>query len=201
MLKGDGLFGIRAESTIFFGGHILTINDKQPEVEAMAVRDGRILALGSRDDVFRYHTSRTRLVDLEGRTVMPGFIDPHVHLGWSAFTRYCWLDVTPPTVNNRAELIEILRTTAATTKGGEWITACGYEPGNASLDRDGGRTLNAAGLDEASRENPILVMQKYGDAFYVNNRAFEVAGIDKRTLSDWACTRDSEGEVTGRFRG
>jgi predicted amidohydrolase YtcJ len=200
MFKAEDPFGIRVESTIFFGGPILTINDEQPKVEAMAIRDGRILAVGSRDDVFRHHTSRTRIVDLEGRALMPGFIDPHVHLGWSAFTRYCWLQVGPPTVNSRGELIETLRAAAATTRAGEWITACGYEPDGPSFERDGGRTLNAADLDQASLENPILVMQKYGDVFYVNHRAVEVARIDTRSAADTS-VRDSEGNLTGRFRG
>src|SRR5262245_25082110 len=164
----------------------------------MAVRDGRILGLGSRDDVFRHHTSRTRLIDLAGRTLMPGFIDPHVHLGWSAFTQYCWLQVAPPTVTTRTELLDVLRIAASGRRADECITSCGNEPKNQST---AGPALKAADLDEVSRPNPILVMQKYGDVFYVNHRAFEVAGIDIRSPYDSAFARDVEGRVTGRLRG
>ncbi|HEU4388029.1 MAG TPA: amidohydrolase family protein [Blastocatellia bacterium] len=76
------------QSTIFFGGPILTMNDERPEVESLAIIDGHICGIGSRKDVFKLHTSRTRIVDLEGRTLMPGFVDPHAQIAWSAFSTY-----------------------------------------------------------------------------------------------------------------
>ena len=66
--------------TIYTGGDIVTVNDAQPTAEAVAVKDGRILAVGSRADVeSAYKGQSTRVVDLAGRTLTPGFVDPHSH--------------------------------------------------------------------------------------------------------------------------
>src|SRR5664279_1075745 len=69
-----------AADTIYAGGDIVTVNDSQPTVEALAVKDGKILAVGTRADITRsYQGSKTVVVDLAGKTLMPGFIDPHSH--------------------------------------------------------------------------------------------------------------------------
>src|SRR5262249_7972734 len=66
--------------TIYTNGMILTINDAQPFAEAVAVKDGRILAVGARDEVMRHQCPSTVVVDLEGRTMIPGFVDGHSHI-------------------------------------------------------------------------------------------------------------------------
>jgi hypothetical protein len=69
-----------AADTIYANGDIITINDAQPNAEVVAVKDGRILAVGPRDSVERAHKgSSTRVVDLAGKTLLPGFLDPHSH--------------------------------------------------------------------------------------------------------------------------
>ena len=65
---------------IYTGGTIVTVNEFQPQVEALAVRGGRIVATGYRDEVMKLKGAKTRLVDLGGRTLVPGFIDPHGHV-------------------------------------------------------------------------------------------------------------------------
>ena len=66
--------------TIYFGGDIVTINDDQPTVEAVAVKDGKILAVGTRIELERAHQGKsTVMVDLAGKTLLPGFLDPHSH--------------------------------------------------------------------------------------------------------------------------
>jgi predicted amidohydrolase YtcJ len=65
---------------IYTGGTIVTVNEFQPQVEALAVRGGRIVAAGSRDEVMKMNGAKTRLVDLGGRTLVPGYVDPHGHV-------------------------------------------------------------------------------------------------------------------------
>jgi len=192
--------GLQSSNTIFFGGTILTIDDSCPEAEAMAVSDGKIIALGDSHSVFQYHTARTRLVDLQGCTVMPGFIDPHVHLAWSAFTSYRWINVAPPQVGNRDELKIVVRAAVEKKRDSEWVIACGYDSSSHSTEQ---KRLNAAELDAISTRNPIFVLEQSWDVAYVNHRALEVAGITDNRLPSSASNyvRDANGNLTGEIRG
>ena len=69
-----------AAETIYMGGPVLTMNDAMPVAEAVAVGDGRILAVGTREEILDYRDESTRLVDLDGRTLLPGFVDSHGHV-------------------------------------------------------------------------------------------------------------------------
>jgi predicted amidohydrolase YtcJ len=192
--------GLQSSNTIFFGGPILTIDDECPEVEAIAVSDGRIIALGDRQSVFQYHTVRTRLVDLQGCTLMPGFIDPHVHLAWSAFTNYRWINVAPPVVGNRDELKSVVRAAAQRKRESEWVIACGYDPSSHSPDQS---SLNASELDAISTQHPIFVLEQSWDVAYVNHKALELAGITRSHLpfSISNYVTDTNGNLTGEIRG
>lgn len=187
-------------SIIFFGGPVLTIREGQPEVEALAIMDGKIIALGDRKTVFKYHTARTHMVDLEGSAIMPGFIDPHVHLAWSAFTKYRWIDISLPGIRSKRQLIENLRAASEERNAGEWIVAYGYDPSRYPSDEP---QLTAMDLDQVADHNPVFVAGISWDVAYVNKRAFEVVGLsaNRRRLSDLAYSRDHKGNLTGEVRG
>jgi predicted amidohydrolase YtcJ len=191
--------GLQARATIFFGGPILTIDDERPVVEAMAVRDGKIIALGDRKSILQYHTARTRMVDLQGCALMPGFIDPHVHLAWSAFTTYRWVSVAPPIVGNRQEMISVVRAAAQRKRASEWVIACGYD----SSKQPGDQPLNAAELDAISTTQPVFVLEQSWDVAYVNHKALEVAGITDNSSAATGSNyvRDASGKMTGEIRG
>ena len=81
--------------TIFYGGPIVTVNAKNEEVEALAVKDGKIVAVGSKSEVTKgWQASTTKIVNLQGKTVMPGLIDPHIHIILTAVGEYIWLDLS-----------------------------------------------------------------------------------------------------------
>ena len=67
-------------NAIYSGGDIITINDSQPSAEAIAIKDGKILAVGAKADVMKHKGSATKMVDLGGKTLLPGFIDAHGHV-------------------------------------------------------------------------------------------------------------------------
>ncbi|MFM8408834.1 MAG: hypothetical protein ACKOCT_01030, partial [Alphaproteobacteria bacterium] len=81
--------------TIFHGGTIVTVDEKQPEVEALAVKDGRIVAVGKDSEVLAVRRGpSTRVVDLRGHTLMPGFVEPHVHISLTAMVEHVALDLS-----------------------------------------------------------------------------------------------------------
>jgi predicted amidohydrolase YtcJ len=180
--------------TIFSGGDIITVDDRNPGAEALAVAGGRIAAVGAREEVLQRRGPDTRMVDLEGMTLMPGLIEPHSHPVISALL-YDWIDVSGFHNANGAEVMERLRRAAATAGPDEWITAFGYDP---ILTRGLG-ALDADTLDEISSTNPIFVMIQTMHTVYVNHRALEVAGIDRSTPQPEGGTwvKDENGELTG----
>ncbi|HWN98523.1 MAG TPA: amidohydrolase family protein, partial [Blastocatellia bacterium] len=161
----------KPRSVIFFGGPIITVDDQLPEVEAMAIKDGKIVALGDRKKVFESHTARTRMIDLEGRALMPGFIDPHVHLAWTAATRYRWLNVSPLATPRRQQMLDAIGEVASNKTAGEWVLAFGYDP---SRSAPGEMPLTAEELDKASMANPIFVMAQSSEVAYVNHRGLDM---------------------------
>ena len=190
---------LQSRATIFFGGPILTIDDDRPVVEAMAVRDGKIIALGDRKSILQYHTARTRMVDLQGCALMPAFIDPHVHLAWSAFTTYRWVNVAPPLVGNRREMISVVRAAAERKRASEWVIACGYD----SSQQPGDEPLNATDLDAISTTQPVFVLEQSWDVAFVNHKALELSGITDNSSAATGSNyvRDARGKMTGEIRG
>jgi predicted amidohydrolase YtcJ len=179
---------------IFVGGDIITVDDTNPTAEALAVGGENILAVGARDDVLKFKGSQTEMVDLEGKTLMPGLIEPHSHPIISALL-YEWTDVSGFNNANGAEVMERLHKAAADAKPGEWIGAFGYDP---ILIRDL-KSLSADMLDEISSTNPIFIMIQSMHTVYVNHKAFEVVGITNDTPQPERGTyvKDEDGNLTG----
>jgi len=180
--------------SIFTGGDIITVDDGKPTAEALAVRGGRITAVGTREEVFTQRGPDTQLVDLQGKTMMPGLIEPHTHPIISALL-YDWIDVSGFTNSNGEEVIGRLRKAAAATKPGQWIAAFGYDP---ILVRDL-KSLDADMLDGIASENPIFVMIQSMHTVYVNHKAFEVAGITGETPQPEGGTfvKNQDGALSG----
>jgi predicted amidohydrolase YtcJ len=180
--------------TIFVGGDIITVDDNNPTAEALAVANGRITAVGARDEVLRQKGAHTRVVDLGGKTLMPGLIEPHSHPVISALL-YDWVDVSGFTCGSGDEVMSRLRAAAADAKPGEWIAAFGYDP---ILIRDL-KALNADILDGISSTNPIFIMIQSMHTVYVNHKAFEIAGItgDSPQPEGGTYVRDAVSRLTG----
>jgi len=180
--------------TIFFGGDIITVDDKNPSAEALAVGNGKLIAVGGRDEVFQTKSPATQLVDLKGKTLMPGLIEPHSHPVISSLL-YDWIDVSGFNNAGAAEVMEKLRKAAAEKQVGEWISAFGYDP---ILIREL-KSLTASDLDDISTANPIFIMLQSMHTVYVNHKAFEIAGITDDTPQPEGGTfvKDVNGRLTG----
>ena len=112
-----------SDITLFINGDILTMNDSQPSAEALAVKDGRIIAVGNADDVRRASGQNPEVHDLSGSTLLPSFIDTHGHIASGAFTTGV-ADLQPPpagNVSNFAELTSTLKQWNNNNPDAPWI--------------------------------------------------------------------------------
>ena len=166
--------------SIYTGGTIVTVNDAQPEAEAVAVKDGKILAVGSRNEIEDQHKGEsTRIVELDGRTMLPGFVDSHGHaqlVGLQASTANL---LPPPDGNGKdiASLQTLLRDWADANKDMVekigWIAGFGYDDSQLAEQRHPTRD----DLDKVSTEYPVIVIHQSGHLGAVNSKALELAGV------------------------
>lgn len=185
-----------AADLIYTGGPIVTVNDAQPSAEAVAVRGGRILAVGPRAQVEATRGPGTRMVDLGGRTLLPGFVDPHGHVvmvGIQAVSANL-LPAPDGEGNDIAAIVRLLREWVDRNQGAirryNLILGFGYDE---SQIREG-RAPNRDDLDQVSTEVPVLIVHTSGHLGAVNSKALELAGIT-------AATADPVGGVYRRRPG
>ncbi len=187
--------------TIYTGGPILTINDEQPTVEAVAVKDGRILAVGDLAEVMNARTNATELFDLNGRTMLPGFVDSHGHVVFGGLQALSANLLAPPDgeVTDIASLQDTLRewleeNTEAVEQTGV-IIGFGYD--NAQLDEL--RHPIRTELDAVSTDLPIIIVHQSGHLGVANSKALELVGFDASTPNPAGgiIQRDANGEPNG----
>lgn len=179
---------------IFYGGDIITMADGRPQAEALALSGETIIAVGTCEEVLQKKGPETRLIDLAGKTLMPGLVEPHSHPIISALL-YDWVDVSGFTNPKGEAVMKQLREAAAKAKPGEWILAFGYDP---ILTRDL-KALNVDSLDGISSVNPVFVMVQTMHTVYVNHKAFEMAGITRDTPQphEGVFVKNEAGDLTG----
>ena len=166
---------------IYRGGTILTMDDKQRQVEAVAITGGRILAAGSLAEVMKTRTDSTEIVDLGNKTLMPSFIDSHGHF-MNAPQIVKWANVSGPPVGpitRVADFVPILQAHVKKLdiKPGEWIIGYGYDRSNLAE----GRELLAAELDPDFPDNPVMLIHSSNHGAVLNSAAFKAVGYSQRT--------------------
>ena len=164
-----------------FVGTILTMDSSRPTAEAIAIRQGRILALGSRRDVMRHKDDQTRVVELRGQAMLPGFIDAHSHVTGVA-ARMAEVNLSPPPVGDVTSIGDIQRKLQAALstgsgKGGLWLVASAYDHTRLAERR----RLTRHDLDKVSTTVPILVKHFSGHMRVVNSKGLSEAGIGQTT--------------------
>jgi len=179
---------------LYLNGTIYTMDAAQPRAQAVAIDtiSGRILAVGDNDEVRQVADRHAELVDLRGKTVLPGFIDSHIHLLSAAYRAY-YIDAEACSSEN--EVAKLVRQRAAQTPAGQWILGGQWNknpwPGQQFPTR--------ASLDSASPEHPVALWSKDGHLLWVNSLALQLAGITAETPepANGAILRDGAGEPTG----
>ncbi|HYL26322.1 MAG TPA: amidohydrolase [Candidatus Nitrosotalea sp.] len=166
---------------IFNGGDIVTMDDACPQAEAVAVRGGKILAVGSAAEIGAFRDDATRVIDLAGKALLPGFIDGHSHFFQVALVSGAANVSAPPVgnVSTIAEIVMALREHAAKQplKRGEWLLGYGYD-GSALRD---GREATRDDLDSAFPETPVLLVHVSAHGCLLNSAALEIVGINAGT--------------------
>ncbi|GAA1799455.1 amidohydrolase [Planosporangium flavigriseum] len=176
----------RGADLVLTGGRVITMSPSRDTATALAVRDGRVLLVGTDSEVLAARHDGTQVVDLRGRTVVPGFIDGHTHVELTSYSRHIWTDVRGRSVE---EVLQTIKELAAQTAPGEWIVLQGTF-GQVLPDRQA--------LDAATSAHPVAVRWSMHKC-QLNSLALAVSGITRSTIAPPGSRiqRDSSGEPTG----
>lgn len=171
---------------------VYTIDEQKPKAEAFAVQHGRFVAVGSNEAIRKLATSSTEIIDAQGMTVVPGFIDAHSHPASSGISELYEVNCDRRTI---AEITEAVRARAAKTKPGNWVLGFKYDDTKLT----DGRPLTRRDLDQAAPEHPVRIGHRGGHTVICNSPAFRLAGIDRTTQDPEGGKfgRDEQGELTG----
>ena len=183
------------------GGRVVTVDSTLPVAEAVAVRGDRIVAVGTDAEIAGQIGPDTRVIELEGRLVTPGFIEGHGHF-MGVGSAQLNLDLTE--VRSWDEVVALVETAVADAAPGEWILGRGWHQekwdGVPEGAVDGVPTHHT--LSAVSPDNPVMLTHASGHAVFVNERAMELAGIDGSYTppEGGEVVRDASGAATGLLR-
>lgn len=186
---------VKADS-VFFNGKIVTMDEEDTISRAVAVKFGKFIKVGKEEEVKSLIGDDTEIVDLKGKTVIPGLIDSHCHMLAVGAQRRLNVDLSEEAgVHSINDLVNKLRKRAENTPKGEWVL--GYQEDDSKLEEK--RHPTRWELDEASTEHPIIISTVGGHFSMANSKAFELAGVTKESKDPVGgkFDRDQEGELTG----
>ncbi len=186
---------------ILINGNVITLDDNSPKAEAVAIRNDTIVAVGSSSDIEDYRTSKTKVIDLKGATVIPGFVESHAHF---MGTGEALMHLDLSAAENWDEIIAMVSEAADNALPGQWIVGRGWhqekwiEPPYKNFN---GYPYNDQ-LSRATPYNPVMLTHASGHALIANKKAIELAGVTSETQSPEGgdIVRDSSGVMIGVFR-
>jgi len=192
-LGAGGLARAAAPELILFHGRILTVDARDSIAEALAVRDGKIVAVGADQDILRLAGAATRRIDLHGRTATPGLIDSHAHIADAGVAALYHVDLSDAA--SIAEVIRRVQAGIARLKPGEWLQGDGWDEGKLAERR----YVLASDIDRVSARNPVWLTQTTGHYGTANSLALRLAKISAASKDPPAGTidRDAQGLPTG----
>ncbi len=177
---------------------IHTMGDAQPTAQALGVKNGRIEWVGASQDASGYRRAGTQVVDLQGQTVLPGFIDAHQHQLYMGLS-FRQVNARPGNVASIQDILDRVATRAQELPATRWIEAYGYHDARLAERRDPTRS----DLDRAAPVHPVLLTRTCGHVMVVNSQALTLAGIDRNTPDPAGGSLDRDphtGEPTGILR-
>jgi predicted amidohydrolase YtcJ len=170
----NGMAQRETADVLFLNGNVYTVNERQPHAEAIAVKGERIIFVGSNADANRFKGKGTRVLDLHGRTVLPGMTDAHYHIQ-GVGAREVTLNLEGTT--SMEEMLARVRARVAQTEPGKWVTGRGWietfwkPPVFPTRDE----------LDKVAPDNPVFLTRADGHGAVANSLALKIAGINKDT--------------------
>ncbi|HEX7063711.1 MAG TPA: amidohydrolase family protein, partial [Bacillales bacterium] len=175
---------------ILKNGRVVSMDDDASEYEALAIYDGKIIGLGSDREVADYEGRRTQVVDLNDKTVLPGFIDAHQHMISTGFN----LRNVDCRVESIEELVHKIKERAEMCAPDEWVIGWGYDESRFTEKR------HPTKADFAGIDRPVFVTHYSLHSAVANDAAMEAAGISvETTVEHGVIEKDERGELTGRL--
>ncbi len=192
-MKGDV---VTSADLALTGGNVLTMNPSQPHVEAVAVKGDKIVKVGTTDEISQLVSKTTKVIQLKGKTVVPGFIDTHIHV--ADYGRLLsWIDLSA--ASSITEMQKRLKTHVEKSHKGKWLLGRGLDPTRFAEKR----LPTRFDLDSVSPDNPVVFYHQSEQVCIVNSKALELADVTQLTVAPegGAIDRDPEtGELTGVLR-
>lgn len=190
-IENSGIDNLLADLALI-NGNILTVDPAFSIAEAVAVKNDRIVAVGSNKEITSLISSKARVIDLKGATVLPGINDTHCHISdWALKRPPYFLETRYPSVKSIADILKMVEKRVHQTKPGEWIQGEGWDEGYlAECLADPNRKPRRQDLDAVSPDNPVFLVEYSGHRAWVNSLALKIAGI----------TRDTPDPVGGKIQ-
>lgn len=191
---------LQEASLVIRGGPIYTVNKSNEIAEAVAVEDDMIVFVGSASDVQRRIGPKTRIIELNGRAMTPGFIEGHAHIFSLGYAK---MNLDLNSVKNYDELVQKVAEAVQRAKPDEWILGRGWHQSKWSPAPEpavkGFQTHHA--LSKISPDNPVFLTHASGHAGFANAKAMEIAGITQHTpaVEGGEIIKNDKGEPTGIF--
>ncbi len=181
---------------ILHNGNVLTVDPSDRVAEALAVSQGKIQKVGSDLEIAPLRGPNTRIIDLKGRTVTPGIIDAHNHMIYFGEQMKYRLDIRPPKVRDKADLLRVVKEAAQAKPEGEWIYGC---QGFTMMIQDSPTRWE---LDEVSPKHPLYLPHAGGQHAVVNSLALKLGRVTRQTPQPYGGRIEKDektGEPTGRL--
>lgn len=184
-----------AADLVLLNGTVLTLDPLGSRTEAVAVRQGRIADLGSDRSIAELVGDRTEVLDLQGRTVIPGFVESHNHPTFFGLTLAAQVDAGTPPNETIAHVVDRVAAAVRDAASGEWIRGYRYDD---TLLKDN-RHPTRQDLDRAAPHNPVVLTHVSGHFCVINSAGLRAAGIDATTADPpgGAIARDESGQPSG----
>lgn len=174
-------------------GHVLTVDPRHPVAEAIAISDGRILAVGTNTKIRSLAKPDAQVIDLQGRTATPGLIDTHAHIAEGGVQKLYSVELGD--VRDIAEVRRRVAAQAAKLKPGDWLLGSGWDEGKLAERR----YILAKDLDDVAPANPVWLEHTTGHYGVANSQALKLAGINESSpnVAGGTIDRDASGKPTG----
>ena len=189
----DKISKLRADSAII-NAKVLTMNPHQPEAAAVAIKGGRIVGVGSIEEIEQCCGPITQKIDLKGKTLLPGFIEPHNHMAIYA-SRIKQVDCRIDNNKSIKDILERIKEKAESQPEGTWIEGYGYD--DTLLEEK--RHITRQDLDSVAPDHLVTISHASGHLGVANSKTLELAGINRSTPSPEGgdIFKDEDGEPTG----
>ncbi|MBM7610396.1 putative amidohydrolase YtcJ [Lysinibacillus composti] len=181
---------------VFYNGEVITVDANNSIVDSVAIKENRILAVGEFESLQQFIGEETKQIDLDGRSLLPGFNDAHLHLVYYGVNQLA-ISCKSPEQTSVETLLNALKEKAKVTPPGRWIRAWGFNENTVTEQRY--PTLEE--LNAVSIEHPILISRTCGHISILNQTALNLANIDEHTPDPQGgvIEKDSNGKLTGRL--